>query len=91
MAGEIGQCDFWFPDVVVPVGYGQVRTATALPVLTMVCGYSRWASALLIPTRTAEDLYAGWWQHLSTLGAVPRVLVWDARARSGGGGRANLN
>lgn len=73
VAGEIGQCDFWFPDVVVPVGYGQVRTATALPVLTMVCGYSRWASALLIPTRTAEDLYAGWWQHLSTLGAVPRV------------------
>lgn len=83
MAGEIGQCDFWFPDVVVPVGYGQVRTATALPVLTMVCGYSRWASALLIPTRTAEDLYAGWWQHLSTLGAVPRVLVWDGEGAVG--------
>ena len=44
----------WFPDVVVPVGYGQVRTTTALPVLTMACGYSRWASAVLIPTRTAE-------------------------------------
>lgn len=83
VAGEIGQCDFWFPDVVVPVGYGQVRTATALPVLTMVCGYSRWASALLIPTRTAEDLYAGWWQHLSTLGAVPRVLVWDGEGAVG--------
>jgi hypothetical protein len=67
VAGEIAQCDFWFPDVAVPVGFGQVRTATALPVLTMVCGYSRWASAVLIPTRTAEDLYAGWWQHLSTL------------------------
>ncbi len=26
-AGEIGQCDFWFPDVEVPVGFGQVRTA----------------------------------------------------------------
>jgi transposase len=25
-AGEIAQCDFWFPDVEVPVGYGQVRT-----------------------------------------------------------------
>lgn len=59
VAGEIAQCDFWFPDVEVPVGYGQVRTATQLPVLTMVCGYSRWASALLIPTRTADDLYAG--------------------------------
>ena len=30
VAGEIAQCDFWFPDAVVPVGYGQVRTSTAL-------------------------------------------------------------
>ena len=43
VAGEIAQCDFWFPDMEVPVGWGQVRTATRLPVLTMVCGYSRWA------------------------------------------------
>jgi transposase len=83
VAGEIAQCDFWFPDVVVPVGYGQVRTATQLPVLTMVCGYSRWACAVLIPTRTAEDLYAGWWQHLSILGATPRVLVWDGEGAVG--------
>ena len=82
-AGEIAQFDFWFPNVVVPVGFGQVRTATALPVLTMVCGYSRWASAVLVPTRSAEDLYAGWWQHLSTLGATPRVLVWDGEAAVG--------
>jgi transposase len=83
VAGEIAQCDFWFPDVHVPVGYGQVRTATALPVLTMVCGYSRWASAGLIPTRTAEDLYAGWWHHISALGATPRVLVWDGEGAVG--------
>ena len=83
VAGEIAQCDFWFPDVVVPVGFGQVRTAMVLPVLTMVCGYSRWASAVLIPTRCAEDLYAGWWQHLSTLGAAPRVLVWDGEGAVG--------
>lgn len=83
VAGEIGQCDFWFPDVTLPVGYGQVRTATQLPVLTMVCGYSRWAAALLIPTRNAEDLYAGWWQHLSVLGATPRVLVWDGEGAVG--------
>lgn len=82
-AGEIAQCDLWFPDVQIPVGYGQVRTAAALPVMTMVCGYSRWASALLIPTRTAEDLYAGWWQHLSVLGAVPRVFVWDGEGAVG--------
>ena len=83
LAGEIAQCDFWFPDVEVPVGYGQIRTATALPVLTMVCGYSRWASAVLIPTRSAEDLYAGWWQHISVLGATPRVLVWDGEGAVG--------
>jgi hypothetical protein len=29
-------------------------------VLTMVCGYSRWLSAILIPSRRAEDLFAGW-------------------------------
>jgi len=28
-------------------------------VLTMVCGYSRWLSAVLIPTRSAADLFAG--------------------------------
>ncbi len=74
VAGEIAQCDFWFPDIELPVGYGQVRTATALPVLTMVCGYSRWASALLVPTRTAEDLYSGWWDtawHRNILPARP--------------------
>lgn len=91
-AGEIAQCDFWFPDVEVPVGYGQTRTAKQLPVLTMVCGYSRWASAVLVPSRTAEDLYAGWWQHIEAFGAVPRVLVWDGEGAVGRwrGGRSEL-
>jgi transposase len=82
-AGEIAQCDLWFPDIEVPVGYGQVRTAKQLPVLTMVSGYSRWLSAVLIPTRSAEDLFAGWWQHLAALGAVPHVLVWDGEGAVG--------
>lgn len=47
VAGEIAQCDFWFPDITCPVGLGQSRTATLSPVLTMVAGYSRWASAVL--------------------------------------------
>ena len=68
----------------VPVGFGQARTATALPVLTMVCGYSRWASAVLVPTRGARRIcMPGWWQHPSTLGAVPRVLVWDGEGAVG--------
>jgi transposase len=83
VAGEIAQCDFWFPDIVVPVGAGQSRTATLLPVLTMVTGYSRWASAVLIPTRRAEDLFTGWWQLINALGAVPRVLVWDGEGAIG--------
>jgi len=61
----------------LPVGFGQVRKSTRLPVLTMVTGYSRWLSAVLIPSRTAQDLFAGWWQLIAALGGVPRVLVWD--------------
>jgi transposase len=83
VAGEIGQHDFWFPDVTLPVGFGQTRTATQLPVLTMVTGYARWLSAVLIPSRRAEDLYAGWWRLLAGLGAVPRVLVWDGEGAVG--------
>jgi transposase len=49
----------------------------------MVTGYARWLSARLIPSRAAEDLFAGWWQLISQLGAVPRVLVWDGEAAVG--------
>jgi transposase len=82
-AGEIAQCDFWFPPVMLPVGFGQARTAKRLPVLTMVTGYSRWLSGVLIPSRQAEDLFAGWWQLIEGLGAVPRVLVWDGEGAVG--------
>jgi transposase len=90
--GEIAQCDLWFPPVSVPVGFGQVRKPTQLPVLTMVTGYARWLAALLIPSRTAADLFAGWWQLISGLGAVPRVLVWDGEGAIGRwrGGRVEL-
>jgi transposase len=49
----------------------------------MVTGYARWVSGMLIPSREAADLYAGWWQHLAHLGAVPRTLVWDGEAAVG--------
>jgi transposase len=83
VAGEIAQCDLWFPDVMIPVGFGQTRTATRLPVLTMISAYSRWLMALLIPTRRAEDLFAGWWELICRLGAVPRALVWDGEGAIG--------
>lgn len=82
-AGEIAQCDFWFPDIELPVGFGQTRTAKQLPVLTMVTGYARWDCAVLIPSRRAEDLFTGWWQLIEGLGAVPRVLVWDGEGAVG--------
>ena len=92
VAGEIAQCDLWFPPIELPVGFGQTRTAKQLPVLTMVCGYSRWLAAMLIPSRHAEDLFAGWWQLIEGLGAVPRVLVWDGEGAIGRrrGGRSEL-
>jgi transposase len=91
-AGEIAQCDLWFPPITLPVGFGQVRKPTQLPVLTMVAAYSRWLLALLIPSRHAEDLFAGWWRLIEKLGAVPRVLVWDGEGAIGRwrGGRSEL-
>jgi len=92
VAGEIGQHDLWFPPIELPVGFGQTRTPTQLPVLTMITGYARWLSAVLIPSRRAEDLFCGWWQLLQQLGAVPRVLVWDGEGAVGRhrGGRSDL-
>jgi transposase len=81
-AGELAQCDLWFPPVTLPVGFGQTRTATRLPVLVMVSGYSRWLSARLVPSRTAEDLFAGWWQLLEQLGGCPRRWCGIRKARS---------
>jgi transposase len=81
--GELAQCDFWFPAVRIPAGFGQERGATRLPVLTMVSGYSRWLSAVLVPSRHAADLFAGWWQLIAALGGVPRALVWDGEGAIG--------
>jgi transposase len=83
LAGEIAQHDFWFPPVELPVGFGQARTAKQLPVLTMITGYARHVDGLLIPSRTAEDLFAGWWRLIGRLGAVPRTLVWDGEGAVG--------
>jgi transposase len=91
-AGEIAHCDLWFPPIHLSVGFGQTRRPAQLPVLTMICGYSRWLSAVLIPSRRAEDLFAGWWQLIDRLGVVPRVLVWDGEGAIGRwrGGRSEL-
>ncbi|GAA3515041.1 IS21-like element ISMbo1 family transposase [Georgenia daeguensis] len=80
-AGEIVQCDLWFPPRVVPVGPGVLA---APPVLTMVAAWSGFIAALLLPTRQTGDLLAGMWQLLSgSFGAVPKTLVWDNEAGIG--------
>jgi transposase len=59
VAGEVAQCDLWFPPIQLPVGFGKTRRPAQLSVLTMITGYSRWLSAVLIPTRSSADLF-GW-------------------------------
>ena len=72
------------PTITLPVGFGQIRTAKQLPVLTMVSGYSRWRSAVLIPTRERAGPVCRLVAAASTeLGAVPRVLVWDGEGAVG--------
>src|SRR5262245_11982904 len=87
--GELAQCDLWFPPAAVPLGFGQVGSP---PVLVMVAGYSRWLSAVMIPSRQIPDLLVGHWLVLSRLGAVPRALVWDNESGVGQwrGGRPEL-
>jgi len=52
----------------------------------------RQATAARRRARTTEDLYSGWWGHLTELGAVPRVLVWDGEGAIGRwrGGKVEL-
>lgn len=86
VAGEIVQCDLWFPGKVIPVdvdagsttpGWVGGRLAPDLPVLTMVAAFSGFIMALLLPTRKTGDLVAGMWQLLLGLGGIPKMLVWD--------------
>ncbi|MEO6955820.1 MAG: IS21 family transposase [Antricoccus sp.] len=73
--GDQMQCDLWFPEPKIPVGDD---TLVMLPVLVMVASFSKFVTAVMIPTRTTADLLSGMWSLLSTqLGAVPRRLIWD--------------
>lgn len=92
VAGEIVQCDLWFPGKVIPVDvHAGSKTATwvggraavDLPVLTMVAAFSGFIMATLLPSRKTGDLVAGMWQLLSGLGGVPKMLVWDNEAGIG--------
>jgi hypothetical protein len=87
--GEIAQCDLWFPEdaVVIPVAPGVSRTK--LPVLVITLGFSRFMSAVMIPSRQAGDILSGMWQLISGIGRVPKTLVWDRESAIGGTGRVS--
>jgi transposase len=73
--GDQVQCDLWFPEPRIPLDDG---TAALLPVLVMVASFSKFITAVMIPSRTTADLLSGMWALLcSQLEAVPRRLVWD--------------
>ena len=73
--GDQVQCDLWFPEPRIPVGAGVL---VVLPVLVMVASFSKFITAVMIPSRTTADLLSGMWALLSgQLGAVPRRLIWD--------------
>lgn len=81
LPGELAQCDLWFPPVDVPLGWGQSGRP---PVLVMVSGYSRWLSAVMLPSRQGPDLLAGHWALIADWGRVPKALVWDNESAIGG-------
>ncbi|XUK60345.1 Transposase [Plantibacter sp. RU18] len=86
-AGEVIQCDLWFPEARVPVGGGQDRV---LPVLVMVSGFSRRIEAIMLPSRQGGDLTAGMWSLLQRFGGVPKSLLWDREAAIGGLGKPTV-
>ena len=90
LAGELAQCDLWFPPVDVGLGFGQVGRP---PVLVMVSGYSRMLAATMLPSRRSADLLAGHWRLIAGWGRVPRALVWDNESAVGHwrGGRPQLS
>lgn len=74
-AGDQAQCDLWFPPLPSPLVAGQ---AGLLPVLVIVSSFSRFITAMMLPSRTTPDLLAGMWLLLTRqLGAIPRRLLWD--------------
>jgi transposase len=82
--GQVTQCDLWFPEPRIPVAPGQERM---LPVLVMTCAYSRYLSAVMIPSRQGGDILAGMWQLVRQVGRVSKTLVWDRESAIGGSGR----
>ena len=72
--GEICQWDLWETTRPVPVGHGQDRRAW---VVVCCLGYSRAGSGALIFSKEAPDVLWGMGRCLWSVGALPRLMVWD--------------
>jgi len=48
-AGDQAQCDLWFPTADIPLGGGRSGSP---PVLVIVASYSRFITAVMLPSRT---------------------------------------
>jgi len=86
--GQITQCDLWFPETKIPVGRGQERI---LPVLVMTLAFSRFLTAVMLPSRQGGDLLSGMWSLISQIGRVSKTLVWDRESAIGGTGRVTTS
>lgn len=84
--GQLTQCDLWFPEPRIPVAVGQSRV---LPVLVMTLAFSRFVTAVMIPSRQAGDILAGMWTLAQGVGRVTRTLLWDRESAIGGTGRVS--
>jgi len=72
--GEICQWDLWETSRPVPVGHGQARRAW---VVVCCLGYSRAGAGALIFSKEAPDVLWGMGRCLWSIGALPRLMVWD--------------
>lgn len=84
--GQLTQCDLWFPEPRIPVAVGQQRM---LPVLVMTLAFSRFMTAVMIPSRQAGDILAGMWLLIQGVGRVTSTLLWDRESAIGGTGRVS--
>lgn len=75
--GQVAQMDLWFPEPRIPTGMGNVLV---FPVLVMTLTFSRFLTAVMLPSRQSGDLLAGMWQLIAAVGAVPKTLIWDREA-----------
>jgi transposase len=75
--GEICQFDLWEPSREIPVGHGQLRRGY---IVVACLGYSRAGAGALVFSKEAPDLLFGIARCLWSLGALPKLLVWDRQA-----------